>query len=142
MMAFLSLAAASSFPGCASPTATASLPKASPAADFESRWGIHIEAVRLTAEGHLIDFRYRVVDPYKAENLMRRGDQAYLIDQASGAQLPVPVTKVGQLRGTGQKPTAGRIYTVMFSSGAGVVRQGSAVTVVIGEFRAENLVVE
>jgi hypothetical protein len=142
MIVFLSLSVAALFAGCAAPNGTTSPQKAASADDFESRWGVHIEGVRLTAEGHLIDFRYRVLDPDKAEHLTRRGDQTYLIDQASGAKLLVPVTKVGQLRGTGQKPTAGRVYAVMFNSGGGVVKQGSAVTVVIGDFRAENLIVE
>ena len=108
----------------------------------EKQWGIKIEGIRVTAAGYFVDFRYRVVDPDKAVGLMKRGDKAFVIDQASGMQMPVPLTKVGPLRGTGSAPKADRVYTVMFTSGGGVIRPGSKVTVVIGEFRAENLVVE
>ncbi|RJQ80844.1 MAG: hypothetical protein C4519_09430 [Desulfobacteraceae bacterium] len=111
------------------------------AGEPEASWGIHVEGIRLTAVGHLVDFRYRVTDPEKAQNVMHRGDEAYLIDQATSAKLPVPLTKVGQLRGTGIKPVAGRVYAVMFSSG-GIVKRGSAVTVVLGDLRMENLTVE
>ncbi len=129
------------FMGCAAPQG--GLPKNPPGASaaVENQWGIHMEGIRLTAQGHLVDFRYRVLDPNKAEALMRRGDEAYLIDQASGTRLSVPLTKVGQLRGTGTKPAAGRVYAVMFNSG-GIISPGSPVTVVLGDFRAENLTVE
>jgi len=126
--------------GCAATSNTTSA-KTEMTNALESQWGVHVEGVRLTAGGHLVDFRYRVLDPNKAEGLMRRGDKAYLIDQASGVKLPVPVTKVGQLRGTGTMPAADRVYAVMFKSGGGIVKQGSLVTVVLGDFRAENLTV-
>ena len=65
-----------------------------------------------------------------------------MLDEATGTKLPVPVTKVGQLRGTGTKPKDDRVYTVMFNSGDGLIQPGSAVTVVIGDFKAEHLIVE
>ena len=110
--------------------------------DVEKQWGIKIEGIYITAVGQLVDFRYRVIDPEKATGLMKRKDKALIIDQASGVQMKVPVTKVGQLRGTGTTAKADRVYTVIFTSGGGIIQKGSKVTVVIGEFRAENLVVE
>lgn len=127
---------------CASSNSLKMEDKAASVKALETTWGIHPEALRITANGHMVDFRYRVLDPEKAVNLMHRGDDAYLIDQATGTKLPVPVTKVGQLRGTGTKPQAGRVYPVIFTSGGGIVKQGSLVTVVLGDFRAEDLIVE
>jgi predicted kinase len=49
---------------------------------------------------------------------------------------------VGPLRGTGTKAQTNRVYTVMFSNEGRLIQKGSKVTVVIGEFKAENLVVE
>ena len=111
-------------------------------AGLEANWGVRVESIRLTAAGHLVDFRYRVIDPEKAVILMERGTEAYLQDEAAGTKLPIPVTKVGQLRGTGTKPQKDRVYTVMFNTGGGLIQQGSAVTVVIGDFKAEHLIVE
>jgi hypothetical protein len=72
---------------------------------------------------------------------MKRGDKAYLIDQASGVKLPVPRTKVGPLRQTGSKPKAGKVYPILFSNTGKVIKSGSKVTLVIGNFRMENIVV-
>ena len=121
----------------------ASLPsgKQGSGAAIEEQWGVKIESIRVTAAGHLVDFRYRVLDSEKAMGLMKRGDKAYIIDQASGIELPVPVTKVGPIRGTGTTPKEGKVYSVMFKN-RGIVQSGSKVTVVIGEFKVENLVVE
>lgn len=113
-----------------------------PNATLEAKWGVRVESIRLTAVGHLIDFRYRVLDADKAATLIQRGQEAYLLDEATGTRLPVPVTKVGQLRGTGTKHQENRVYTVMFNTGGGLVKQGSSVTVVIGDFKAEHLTVE
>jgi len=138
----ISLIAAVWFIGCASSNSYVSRAKTGTTGDLEARWGVRLEGIRLTAQGHLVDFRYRVLDPERAVNLMKRGEEAYLLDLASGVKLKVPVTKVGQLRGTGIKPVTDRVYTVMFTSGGGVVQKGSIVTVVLGEFRAENLIVQ
>jgi hypothetical protein len=109
---------------------------------LEQKWGIKVAGIRLTAAGHLVDFRYRVIDPEKAVSLMRRGDKAFLVDNATGTKLPIPRTKVGPLRGTGTKAQSNRVYTVMFSNEGRLIQKGSKVTVVIGEFKVENLVVE
>ena len=109
---------------------------------IEDKWGVQISPVRLTAQDFMLDFRYRVIDPDKATALMKRGDDVYLIDHASGMRMPVPVTKVGPMRASGYKPKEGRQYVVLFSNLGRKVQKGSEVTVVIGEFRAENLVVQ
>ena len=111
-------------------------------AGLEASWGVRVESIRITAAGHMVDFRYRVVDPDKAATLTKRGREAFIMDEATSTKLPVPVTKVGQLRGTGTKPKRDRVYTVMFNTGGGLIQQGSAVTVVIGDFKAEHLIVE
>jgi hypothetical protein len=51
------------------------------------------------------------------------------------------ITKVGLLRSKG-KPEAGRDYFILFGNTGGVVKKGNMVTVVIGDFKVENLVVE
>ena len=128
--------------GCAAHRGSHPAEKKDPNAELEAQWGVRVESIRLTAAGHLVDFRYRVVDPQKAATLMKRGGEAFLLDEATGTKLPVPVTKVGQLRGTGTLPQADRVYTVMFNTGGGLIAQGSKVSVVIGDFKAEHLTVE
>lgn len=114
-----------------------------PPLDLEEQWGIQVVSLRQTAHGHLLDFRYRVLDPQKAATLLRRQDKPYLIDEATGNKVPVPnMPKIGALRQSALTPEAGKVYFVMFQNPNGFVKSGSKVTVVIGNFKAEHLVVD
>lgn len=111
---------------------------------MEEQWGVKVESLRTSANGHLIDFRYRIIDPDKAMPLVDRKNKPYLIDQASGKVLAVPNTaKVGPLRTSVRngKPKQDRVYFALFGN-QGLVKPGALVTVVIGDFRAENIVVQ
>ncbi|HEB68857.1 MAG TPA: hypothetical protein ENI88_04470 [Desulfobulbus sp.] len=109
---------------------------------MREKWGIEVTSLRMAVAGHMVDFRYRVLDPGKAETLFVRSNKPYLIDQASQKVLAVPnLGKVGPLR-TSNKPQQGRIYWMFFGNGGGLVHPGSKITVIIGDFRVENLVVQ
>ncbi len=108
---------------------------------LKDTWGIELTALRMTAADHMVDFRYRVLDAQKAAPLFKRQTKPYLIHEASGKVLAVPNTaKVGALRNS-NIPQQGRIYWMFFGNN-GVVKNGDKVSVVIGEFRADNLIVE
>lgn len=112
------------------------------ASPLEEKWGIKVLGLRQSANGYMLDFRYRVLDPEKAAPLFDRKVKPLLIDQATGAKFAVPEPpKVGALRNT-RKPVANKNYFVIFANPANYVKKGNKVTVVIGDFRAENLVVE
>lgn len=116
-----------------------------PVQEFEQSWGIKIEGMRLSAGGYMLDFRYRILDPDKASPLVDPKKKPFLTDQLTGAKFVVPApAKVGSLRATANngKPVAGRTYFVIFSNPGMFVKAGNRVTVEIGDFRAENLVVE
>ena len=114
-----------------------------PPPDLEDQWGIRVVSLRRTAAGHMLDFRFRVIDPEKAAALLRRQDNAVLIDQASGKKLAVPrMPKVGALRPSAVKPEAGRIYFILFNNTGDLVQSGNKVTIGIGDFKAEHLAVE
>lgn len=103
------------------------------------KWGVEPVALRLTGADHFIDFRYRVIDPDKAKALLNRDNTPYLIDEATGKVHTVPLTKLGTLRASAVKPKAGRNYIVLFGNTNRIIKRGSLVTIVIGEFRAEHL---
>lgn len=110
--------------------------------ELKEKWGIEITSLAMTAGGHMVDFRFRVRDPEKAASLFTAEDKPYLIDQASQQVLSVPVmAKIGPLR-TSEPPKQDRIYWMFFGTVPGLVKSGSEVTVVIGDFRVENLVVQ
>jgi len=114
----------------------------SAAQNMKEQWGIEITTIRMAVDGRMVDFRYRVLDSKKAAPLFVRKTKPYLLDQASQKVLAVPdMGKVGPLR-TSDKPQDGRIYWMFFGNGRGLVKAGSKITVIIGDFRAENLVVQ
>lgn len=115
-------------------------PEVSPS--IEEQWGIEILSIRLTAKGQMLDFRYRIKDPEKAQMITKRQAEPFLIDQATGTKCVVPRTKLGALRGTAVKPQVDRTYIVLFGNTGLVVKPGSKVTVVIGDFKIENFIVE
>jgi hypothetical protein len=109
---------------------------------FEREWGVRVLQIRLSAEGYMLDFRYRVLDAGKAAPLFSREVKPYLIDEISGAMFLVPEPpKVGALRTT-RPPQAGKNYFILFANPGQYIKKGSKVTVIIGDFKAEHLVVE
>jgi len=115
---------------------------ATPQADLAKKWGIEIVGIRMASRGHMVDFRYRVVDVDKASSLFKRNVKPYLMDQESGKVLAVPRTaKVGPLQSSSNAPQQGKIYWMFFGN-PGIVKTGSSVTVVIGDLKAENLIVQ
>jgi len=132
--------------GCATTPTAPSSPsgreQAVPAASVENTAGVEVVSVRKTVAGRMLDFRFRVIDPEKAAPLLSRGTPAYIFDTATGAKMPVPNTKIGNMRQTTQKPEKGRVYFMFFDATGQQVESGDKITVVIGEHRFENLIVQ
>jgi hypothetical protein len=104
-------------------------------------WGVEILGVKLVSSGLMLRFSYRVLDVNKAKVLNDKKATPLLIDQKSGAKLEVPtLEKVGQLRQS-PPPENGHEYWMVFSNKGEVVKPGSRVDVVIGNFRAKGLIV-
>jgi hypothetical protein len=103
---------------------------------------IQIESVRLTAAGHYIDLRYRVLDSEQANELLGPGVKPMLIDEASGIVMEVPMTaKLGSLRQTRGDQRPDRTCFVLFTNTVGA-GPGSVVTAEMGEMRFESLIIE
>jgi hypothetical protein len=109
---------------------------------YETAWGISELRVKATESGGLIRFTYRVVNPYKATALNDKRAEPALIDTQAGVKLVVPeMEKVGKLRQS-STPKEGMTYWMAFSNPTRVVKRGHRVDVVIGNFRADGLIVE
>jgi hypothetical protein len=105
-------------------------------------WGIESPSVKWAESGEMIRFSWRVVDPERAAVLNDKKIEPSLIDPKAGVSLVVPVMeKIGQLRQSAP-PEAGKSYWMAFSNKGRLVKRGDRVDVVIGPFRAENLVVD
>ena len=116
---------------------------ASAVAVLEEKWGIEAVALRLSAGGRVLDFRYKVLHPEKASGMAYQEDVSYLVDEATGKRFDVLKTpKLGSLRESAQNPAADRTYSILIPNPQSRFKTGSQVTLVIGEFRATNLVVQ
>jgi hypothetical protein len=108
-------------------------------ADARDRWGIDQLLIRRSAGGHLLDLRFRVVDPSKAAAVLARDASVHILDTKSGTELEVPSTpKAGPLRNSGT-PELGRTYFALFSNPGHLVRRGDQVSVVIAGQRLGDL---
>jgi hypothetical protein len=106
------------------------------------RFGVDQLQVRSTSSGSSLEFRYRVLDPQKAEALNDKRATPVLIDQATGNRLTVPtMEKIGSLRQTAT-PEQGRQYWMVFANPGKLVKPGQRVDLVIGAFHATSLTVE
>jgi hypothetical protein len=109
---------------------------------IQRNWGVDVIGVRPVSTGFMLAFRYRIVDAEKAKVLNDKRSKAYLIDEATGNTLGVPnMENLGELR---QKdaPELNRVYFIMFGNPGKLVKSGGHVSVVVGDFRVDNLVVD
>jgi hypothetical protein len=141
-------------PGAAKQGSSSSKPAGAPHAYLPDRfagkagrhyrlvWGIDSLSVKLAESGEVVRFSYRVLDPDRAKALNDKGNEPSLIDPRAGVKLVVPkMEKIGQLRQTGAAE-AGKAYWIAFSNKGRPVKKGARVNIVIGEFRADGLVVD
>lgn len=105
-------------------------------------WGVDSLAVKWTESGEVIRFTYRVLDADKAKALSDKKAEPSLVDPRAGVSLVVPsMENVGQLRQSGEAEN-GKSYWMTFSNKGRLVKRGDHVIVVIGQFRADGLVVD
>jgi len=109
---------------------------------FRRSWGVEIVGVRRISSGLMLRFNYRVLDPARAVALNDKRTRPFLIDDATNTALSVPAMEnVGELRQVAPyQPN--RMYFMIFGNPGGLVKHGSRVTLVMGNLRAEGLLVE
>jgi hypothetical protein len=110
--------------------------------ESENNFGIKILSLRPTAGGQMLDLRFQVIDPEKAKLVLDKNKKAYILDDKTGKTLPVPVTKAGSMRQVTLKPETGRIYFILFSNPNRMVKEGGSVSLLIGDFRKNDIVVD
>jgi hypothetical protein len=147
-------------PGQSTPPAAAPVPAAQPApagasaahesshfpkreqAYYQLFFGVDSIAAKAVESGELIKFSYRVLDADKARPLNDKTNEPVMFDPALKAKLVVPsLEKVGQLRQS-STPEAGKSFWMAFSNPGRVVKRGDRVSVTIGQFHIDGLVVE
>lgn len=90
----------------------------------------------------MVRFSYRVVDVQKAKSLSDKKAAPELIDEMAHVKLVVPrMEKIGELRQT-NAPENGKAYWMVFSNKGRVVKPGDRVSVSIGKFHVDELLVQ
>ena len=109
---------------------------------YEGVWGVESLAVKWAESGELIRFSYKVLDPARAAALSDVKSEPALIAPAAGVKLVIPsMENIGRLRQT-SAPEEGKSYWMAFSNKGRLVKRGDRVSVVIGQFHADGLVVD
>lgn len=104
---------------------------------FEEETGIRIVRVALTAGGGLADVHYQVLDPDKALVVHDRTRPPTLVHAKSGAQLNIPFHGHGFHR-----LNTGVVYRLHIWNTNGVLGRGDRVTVLIGDARLEQVLIQ
>ena len=109
---------------------------------YARTWGVDQLSAKLAESGQLVRFNYRVIDAVKAAPLNVRASSPQMIDEKARVSLMVPtMEKVGPLRQS-MTPENGKIYWMVFSNKGNYVKPGDRVSVVIGPFRVDGLIVQ
>ena len=111
--------------------------------DLQQDWGIQPVHLRITADGYMIEFRYKILDIDKALILSDRKDFPYLLSMKSRAKLSVPYgATVGFLKSNRRFIKQGKNYIAMFSNEGKHMLKGDKVKIQIKNQISTELVLE
>lgn len=109
------------------------------AEEMAAQYGINVTLIGVTAAGGLIDFRYQVVDPIKADPMLHDLEALpKLVVEDTGEALTfsaLPHRHATELE-------LGGSYFFLMGNTNNAIHPGSLVTVVIGEHRLEHFVAQ
>jgi len=109
---------------------------------YAMKWGVDELTAKLTESSQLVRFTYRVLDSKKAALLQDHAASPNLVDTRARVALQVPtMEKVGPLRQQ-MAVENGKTYWLAFSNKGFPVKTGDQVSVVIGAFRVDGLIVQ
>lgn len=108
--------------------------------------GIEMVSLRTTAEGHMLDLRYRVVNPQAAKEVLKHNSKIdiKIVDPKTGRVLKFADTQmpVGWLRATSYKPRNHRVYFILYNNPDTLIKPGSEVSILFGSVRVDGWKVE
>jgi hypothetical protein len=110
-----------------SPRTPARPPRSTTAEEIETKYGIQITLVAVTAANGLVDVRFRVEDPAKAEVLFLPGNLPSIVTQDGKVTIPPPEQPEAP------SLTAGQVYFLLYPNTGGAVRAGSRITLAFGQ---------
>lgn len=109
----------------------------------KDKWGVEEFKIRLTSAGYMLDVRYRVTDKVKAKPLFKRQLRPFVIDEATGVRYGVPSTsKLGYIRQAPSSVKENKVYFLLIANPGKRLKRGDKLSLVIGDFKVEHIIVE
>ena len=104
-----------------------------------AKYGIDVTMVGVTAAGGMVDFRYQVVDPDKADQVVHDLDLfPKMVNEETGATLVLRSLPHSH----SQKLDLGGNYFFLVPNAQNAMHPGDSVTLVVGDLRLEHVIVE
>lgn len=100
--------------------------------------GVKIVHVAVTGDGGLIDLRFQVVDPEKANAVHDENNPPTIVDEATG--LVVNSLLMGHSHAGPYN--AGQTYYLIFENPGNIVQSGSKVSVLLGDAEVDHIIVK
>lgn len=104
--------------------------------EIEAQFGVRFNFVAVTAEGGMVELRYRVLDVGKAANFGHYTETSpLLLDEDTGKMVDVTIMGLHNHR-----VEPGRTYYVLYRNTESAVKSGRPVTIQIGDLKLEHVV--
>ena len=100
--------------------------------------GVTIEALRVTAEGYLLDMRYRVVDRERAKRFLDPKQRLFIIKDGQRLGVPSP-PKIGRLRQMPKDVRPDKVYFILFANPRRLVEPGDLVSLEVGKVMIKDI---
>ena len=104
---------------------------------FEEETGVRVLRIVLTAGGGIVDFQYQVVDPDKALIVHDVENPPMMIDVKHNLILANPFHEHAD-----RELHTAVTYHQMIMNGAGLLQRGNRITLIVGDSKLENLIVQ
>lgn len=133
---------------------------------LEEKWGFQISSIGLSRQDTAVELQYTINDPEKFSLLADETTPAYVLDQASGMNLPlkaspqspaqaknfhshtsarsrmIAMPQAGSFPPPASRLIAGKTFSILLPNYDKAVRHGSKLTVVVGDLQTAELTVQ
>ncbi|HSJ53697.1 MAG TPA: hypothetical protein VLC52_08085 [Anaerolineae bacterium] len=104
--------------------------------EMEEKFGVRFSFLAVTADGGMVELRYRVIDEGKAANFGHYSETApMLISEDSGKIVDVTIMGLHNHR-----VEPGRTYYVLYRNTESAIQSGRPVTIAVGDIELEHAV--
>jgi hypothetical protein len=96
---------------------------------IEEKWGIRISQIGVTADGGLVDFRFVVIDPQKAANMMQDEKNLPVLVPTGSSK----IVNSASLMTAKHDLNPGQTYFLLYRNTGGAIKHNSYVNVIFDE---------